>query len=78
VHHLCWEQPSCNSTSILLDQANIGTVGTTNALGQTIAPQKWLKTIVGSGSSAAPGQIGIAFKQGVQGVMDKPGEFVAR
>ena len=72
--------PSMLGTPSLIDAtgglANIGTVGTTNALGQTIAPQMAQK-IVGSGFSAAPSNWD-TFKQGVQGVMDKPGEFFAR
>jgi hypothetical protein len=72
--------PSMLGTPSLIDAtgglANIGAAGTTNALGQTIAPQMAQK-IVGSGFSAAPSNWD-TFKQGVQGVMDKPGEFFAR
>ena len=72
--------PSMLGTPSLIDAtgglANIGAVGTTNALGQTIAPQMAQK-IVGSGFSA-PLSNWDTFKQGVQGVMDKPGEFFAR
>jgi len=56
--------------------ANIGSVGTTNALGQTIAPEM-AKQVTSAGFSAAPSSWD-TFKQGVQGVMDKPGEFFAR
>jgi hypothetical protein len=72
--------PSMLGTPSLIDAtgglANIGTVGTTNALGQTIAPQMAQK-IAGSGFSAAPSNWD-TFTKGVQGVMDKPGEFFAR
>jgi len=72
--------PSMLGTPSLIDAtgglANIGAVGTTNALGQTIAPQMAQK-IVGSGFSAAPSNWD-TFTKGVQGVMDKPGEFFAR
>lgn len=73
--------PSMLGTPTLIDAtgglANIGAVGTTNALGQTIAPQM-AKQIAGSGFSTAPLSNWDTFKQGVQGVMDKPGEFFAR
>jgi hypothetical protein len=72
--------PSMLGTPSLIDAtgglANIGAAGTTNALGQTIAPQMAQK-IVGSGFSAAPSNWD-TFTKGVQGVMDKPGEFFAR
>jgi hypothetical protein len=72
--------PSMLGTPSLIDAtgglANIGAAGTTNALGQTIAPEMAQK-IVGSGFSAAPSNWD-TFKQGVQGVMDQPGKFLSR
>lgn len=73
--------PSMLGTPSLVDAtgglANIGTAGTTNALGQTIAPEM-ARQVTSAGFSAAPLSNWDTFKQGVQGVMDKPGEFFSR
>ena len=73
--------PSMLGTPSLVDAtgglANIGAAGTTNALGQTIAPEM-ARQVTSAGFSAAPLSSWDTFKQGVQGVMDKPGEFFAR
>jgi hypothetical protein len=73
--------PSMLGTPSLVDAtgglANIGAAGTTNALGQTIAPEM-ARQVTSAGFSAAPLSNWDTFKQGVQGVMDQPGKFFAR
>ena len=57
--------------------ANLGSVGTTNALGQTIAPQM-AKQVASAGFSAAPVSEWDKFTTGLQGVKEKPMEFLSR
>jgi len=57
--------------------ANLGSVGTTNALGQTIAPEM-AKQVASSGFSAAPVSEWDKFTAGLQGVQNKPMEFLSR
>jgi hypothetical protein len=73
--------PSMLGTPSLVDAtgglANIGAAGTTNALGQTIAPEM-ARQVTSAGFSAAPLSNWQQFTQGVKGIMDQPGEFFAR
>jgi hypothetical protein len=57
--------------------ANIGAVGTTNAAGQTIAPEM-ARQVASSGFSAPPMSEWDQFTTGLQGIKDQPGEFFAR
>jgi hypothetical protein len=74
--------PSILGKSQLIDAtgglANIGSVGTTNALGQTIAPEM-AKQVTSAGFSAAPKMSDWdTFTTGLKGIQEKPMEFLSR
>lgn len=72
--------PSILGKSAVIDTtgglANLGSVGTTNALGQTIGPQM-AKTVASSGFSA-PMTDWDQFTTGLRGIKEKPMEFFSR
>jgi hypothetical protein len=73
--------PSILGKSALIDTtgglSNIGAAGTTNALGQTVAPQM-ARQVTSAGFSAAPITEWDKFTAGLEGVKQKPMEFLSR